>query len=58
MKNLDNIAKEISQLENMPNDETYHEACILVAQDLYDLDFNTAYEVADIIQDKYLEIVN
>lgn len=54
MKELDLIAKEISTLEDMPNDETYHEACILVAEDLYDLDYDTAYEVADIIQNKYL----
>lgn len=53
-KKLDTIAKDISELENMPNDETYYEACVLVAEDLYDLDYENACEVADIIQDKYL----
>ena len=51
---LDIIAKEISQLADMPNDETYHEACILVAESLYELDYDSAYEVAEIIQKKYL----
>lgn len=52
--NLDTIAKDISELADMPNDETYYEACILVAEDLYDLDYENACEVADIIQNKYL----
>ena len=51
---LNYIAKEISQLENMPNNETYYEACVLVAEDLYDLDYENACKVADIIQEKYL----
>ena len=57
-KQLNTMAKEISELDSMPNDDTYFEACILVAQDFYDLDFETAYQVAEIIQDKYLEVVN
>ena len=52
--NLDSIAKDISELEAMPYDDTYYEACINVAEDLYDLDYETAIKVADIIQDKYL----
>lgn len=52
--NLNTIAKEISELEAMPYDDTYYEACVLVAEDLYDLDNDTAMQVADIIQDKYL----
>ena len=51
---LNKIAKEISELESMPNDETYHESCMLVAQDLYGLDWDSSYEVAEIIQNKYL----
>ena len=54
---LDNIAKEISDLAGMPNDDSYFEACILVAEDLYELNHNEAYEVAEIIQDKYLKYV-
>ena len=57
-KTLDTMAKEISELGNMPDDDTYFEACILVAQDFYDLDFETAYQVAEIIQDKYLKITS
>ena len=52
--NLNNIAKQISELEDMPNDETYYEACVLVAESLYELDYESAYKVADIIQNKYL----
>ena len=52
--NLDSIAKNISELEDMPYDETFYEACVLVAQDLYKLDYNIATKVADIIQEKYL----
>lgn len=55
--NLDKIAKEISDLAGMPNDESYFEACELVAKDLYDLNDDDAYEVAEIIQEKYLEYV-
>lgn len=56
---LEKIAKEISMLENMPIEaKEYYESCILVAQDLYDLDFINAQIVADIIQNKYIEIKN
>ena len=55
--NLDKIAKEISELDGMPNDESYFETCELVAKDLYDLNDDDAYEVAEIIQNKYLEYV-
>lgn len=56
---LNKIAKEISMLENMPIEaREYYESCILVAQDLYDLDFINAQIVADIIQKKYIEIKN
>ena len=56
---LNKIAKEISMLENMPIEaKEYYESCILVAQDLYDLDFINAQIVADIIQKKYIEIKN
>ena len=51
---LDEIAKDISELEDMPNDDKYYEACCLVAMDLYDLDYETAHKVADIIQERYL----
>lgn len=54
LNNLDTIAKDISELEDMPYDDTFYEACILVAEDLYDLDYDTAIKVADIIQEKYL----
>lgn len=54
---LELIAKEISELADMPNDESYFEACTLVARDLYELNDDEAYEVAEIIQDKYLEYV-
>ena len=53
--NLDKIAKDISKLENMPNDEEYFNTCILVAEDLYNLNHDDAYTVANIIQEKYLE---
>lgn len=55
--NLNKIAKEISELAGMPNDESYFEACILVAKDLYELNDDEAYEVAEIIQNKYLTYV-
>lgn len=54
LNNLDTIAKEISKLEDMPYDDTFYEACVLVAQDLYNLDYYTAIKVSDIIQEKYL----
>ena len=54
LNNLDTIAKDISKLADMPNDETYYEACVLVAENLYDLDYENACKVADIIQNKYL----
>ena len=53
-RNLDKIAKDISELEAMPYDDTYYEACVNVAEDLYNLDYETAIKVADIIQEKYL----
>ena len=52
--NLNEMAKVISELEAMPEDDTYYEACYLVAMDFYDLDEDTACKVADIIQEKYL----
>lgn len=56
---LNKIAKEISMLENMPIEaREYYESCILVAQDIYNLDFINAQIVADIIQKKYIEIKN
>lgn len=54
---LNRIAIEISELDDMPNDDSYYEACVLVAEDLYDLDYDNACKVADIIQDKYLEVI-
>lgn len=51
---LTQIAKEISQLEDMPNDDSFYEVSIYVAMDLYNLDDDTATKVADIIQDKFL----
>lgn len=52
--NLDKIAKDISELEDMPYNDSYYESCILVAEDLYKLDYESAIKVADIIQEKYL----
>lgn len=52
---LKKIAKEISELENMPYDDSYYKSCILVAEDLYELDYESAIKVANIIQEKYLE---
>lgn len=49
------IAKDISELEDMPNEaKEFRESCILVAQDLYDLDYEGACKVADIIQENYI----
>ena len=53
--NLQKIAKEISELENMPCNDSYYESCILVAEDLYELNYESAIKVANIIQEKYLE---
>lgn len=53
-KELDTIAKEISELDEMPFDDTFYEVCVEVAEDLYNLDYENAIKVADIIQDKYL----
>ena len=52
--NLNEMAKQISELEDMPNNDSYFEACCLVAIDLYNLDYETATKVANIIQEKYL----
>ena len=52
--NKDKIAKDISELEDMPNDDTYYEACILVAENVYGLNYATACEISDIIQNEYL----
>lgn len=52
--NLDKIAKDISELEAMPQDESYFEACYLVALNVYELDDEDATRVAEIIQEKYL----
>lgn len=54
MNNLDKIAKDISELEGMPYDEEYYNACIDVAEDVWELSHNDAIKVADIIQEKYL----
>lgn len=54
MENLNQIAKSISQLESMPEDDSYYEVCIDVGMDLYGLTYNDAIKVADIIQDKQL----
>lgn len=51
---IDKIAKEISDFENMPNDDSYYEACVLVAENVYKLDEDTAIKVADRIQEVYL----
>lgn len=51
---LNKIAKEISELEDMPNDERFYESCYLVAKNLYELNEKDATEVADIIQKKYI----
>lgn len=53
--NLQKIAKEISELEDMPYNDSYYESCVLVAEDLYELDYEYAIKVADIIQERYLE---
>ena len=50
MSRLNNIAKEINQLEGMPYDERYYKSCVKVAEDLYGLNYDEAVEVADIIQ--------
>ena len=52
--NLDKIAKDISQLEAMPEDDSYFKACYLVALNVYELDDKNATKVAEIIQEKYL----
>lgn len=52
--NVEEIAKSISQLENMPEDDRFFESCVLVAENVYELDEETAYKVAEIIQEKYL----
>lgn len=54
MKNLNEIAKSISELESMPEDDSYYEVCIDVGMDLYELTYDNAIKVADIIQDKQL----
>ena len=55
--NLNKIAKEISQLDEMPYDaKQYHESCYLVARNVYELNEKNATKVADIIQEKYLVI--
>ena len=51
---LNKIAREISELENMPKNEEYFEACVLIAENLYNLNYNDAYTVAEIIQNNYL----
>ena len=49
------IAKDISELEDMPNEaKEFRESCILIAQDLYDLDYESACEIAEIIQENYI----
>lgn len=52
--NLNQIAKSISELESMPEDDSYYEACIDVGMDLYELTYEDAIKVADIIQKKEL----
>ena len=51
---LDEIAKSISELEDMPNNEDFYEACLLVAENVWELNEEDAIKVADIIQEKYL----
>ena len=48
------IAKDISELEDMPNDERFYESCILVAENVYNMSHEDAREIADIIQENYL----
>ena len=54
-KTLDKIAKDISELDfsDVPDDD-YFEACCLVGEDLYGASWDEAYEIAEIIQEKYL----
>lgn len=55
MTNLKQIAKDISEFEDMPNEaREFRESCILVAENVYNLDYETACKVADIIQEEYL----
>lgn len=54
---MNKIAKEISEMEDMPNtyDCNYHRTCIMVAQDLYGASLEQAIEISDIIQKEYLK---
>ena len=47
---IKDIAITINELEDMPNDKTFEEACILVAMDLYNLNYKDATKVANEIQ--------
>ena len=53
--NLNEIAKDISQLDEMPYDaKQFYESCYLVARNVYELNEKQATKVADIIQEKYI----
>lgn len=54
LKTLDEIAKRISDLEDMPNDCNFYKTCVMVAQDLYGATIEEGIKIADIIQEKYL----
>ena len=56
MKNLNEIAKSISELESMPEDDSYYKVCVDVGMDLYELTYDDAIKIADIIQEKYLQV--
>ena len=53
--NLNKIAKDISQLDEMPYEaKQFYESCYLVARNVYELNEKEATKVADIIQEKYI----
>ena len=53
--NLNKIAKEISQFDEMPYEpKEFYESCYLVAKNVYELGEREATKVADIIQEKYI----
>lgn len=52
---LNKIAKEISQFDEMPYDaKEFYESCYLVARNVYKLEEKEAIKVADIIREKYI----
>lgn len=57
-KLLDKIAKDIATMDfsEVPVDDTY-ESCCSLAENLYGADMQEAYEIADIIEEKYIHLI-